>query len=230
MWNRECKAKPPCGFSFGISKNSAKFLTGFTLVESMVAITILLTAIVGSVSLVARGIFDFKFAKNKLVAMNLAQEGIELVRVIKENNVLCDSLNGNPPHQWDKKPGGGNLDGHDYAVDSNAIPIDIDCTPPGGSDIKIQTPSLTGSCNSPLLFDPANGRYSYVSGNPTMFSRCIHICTPPSSGKVCGSAPDTGDTPVIPPSDQMDIVSVVQWKEGGNDRSVTARERVYDWR
>ena len=53
---------------------------GFTLIEALVAITILLLGVLGPLSTATRGITDGIIAKDKIVALGLAQEGIELVR------------------------------------------------------------------------------------------------------------------------------------------------------
>src|SRR3989344_8747359 len=68
---------------------------GFTLLETVVALGLIFSAMVGPVTLATRGIFFAKFSKNKLVAANLAQEGIELIRKMRDDNALSN------PGQWD---------------------------------------------------------------------------------------------------------------------------------
>lgn len=60
--------------------------TGFTMIESFVAITILLIAVLGPLTLISRSIAEGVFAKNQLVAFYLASEGIE--QVIHKRNIL----------------------------------------------------------------------------------------------------------------------------------------------
>jgi len=62
--------------------------SGFTLLETMVAITILALVTTGSVVLATNVIKSAEVAKNSLVASYLAQEGIELVRNYRANNVF----------------------------------------------------------------------------------------------------------------------------------------------
>ena len=78
---------------------------GFTLLETIVALAILSAAIVGPMSLVSRGISGARISKNRIIASYLAQEGMEIVRGIKEQNAIagntdytggCDELG-----QWD---------------------------------------------------------------------------------------------------------------------------------
>lgn len=61
---------------------------GFTLVESIVAIFILLIAIVMPMAVVARALFTANYAQDQITAVYLAQEGVELVRNVRDNNVL----------------------------------------------------------------------------------------------------------------------------------------------
>lgn len=53
---------------------------GFTLVEALVAISILALTIGGLLNLTANGFFAIRYAKNDIVATNLAQESLEYIR------------------------------------------------------------------------------------------------------------------------------------------------------
>ncbi len=62
--------------------------TGFTLIETLVAITILLLAVIGTTTAVQTGISSFIFSKNQIIAFYLAQEGLEQIRNIRDENSL----------------------------------------------------------------------------------------------------------------------------------------------
>src|SRR3989344_271773 len=195
-----------------------RFQSGFTLLETVVALAVILAAVVGSVSLITRGLFTFSFSKNKVIASNLAQEGLEIVRLVRENNVACDTQNGPATWQWNRDPEGGILTRVRAGVDMESFTT-ISC----GTAI-ISTPRLSVSCSGPLLYenDPLldnYGMYGYRSGIQTAFSRCIDITSPP----------DAHDSD-IPASAQMDVISTVTWNERGVERRVVLRERLYDWR
>ncbi len=195
---------------------------GFTLLETVVALTVILAAVVGPVALITRGLFSFSFSKNKVIAANLAQEGLETIRLIRENNIACDSLNGPVAWEWNRDPDGVLMRRLKVGVDIQSHTT-ISC-----GSATIVTPRLSISCSDPLLFetDPLvenTGTYGYKSGTPTIFSRCVEITSPPDE-------PDRGDTPVIPPADQMDVVATVTWNEHGNERMLKLQERLYNWR
>jgi len=62
---------------------------GFTLLETVIAISILTTGVIATIGLMNSGLKQIGFLKNKIVAINLAQEGIELVRNVRDNNWLA---------------------------------------------------------------------------------------------------------------------------------------------
>jgi prepilin-type N-terminal cleavage/methylation domain-containing protein len=61
---------------------------GFTLVETMVAITILAVAMIGPFAAIQNSLNASRTARDQLIAISLAQEGIEYVRSIRDNNYL----------------------------------------------------------------------------------------------------------------------------------------------
>lgn len=61
---------------------------GFTLVETMVAVTILTLAVVGPLYVADRAIVAAQGARDQLVASYLAQEGIEYVRMMRDHEFL----------------------------------------------------------------------------------------------------------------------------------------------
>lgn len=64
---------------------------GFTLLEAIVAISVITVGLVGVLSLVTQTISSATFSKDKLIAVYLAQEGIEIVRNIRDTNWLTNA-------------------------------------------------------------------------------------------------------------------------------------------
>ncbi len=73
--------------------------TGFTLVETLVSLSIFSVSVILFMSVLGSGITDTNYAKQKIVAGYLAQEGIEYMRNMRDNNVLYDPMG--PQHGWD---------------------------------------------------------------------------------------------------------------------------------
>ncbi len=61
---------------------------GFTLMEVMLSVSILSMGIVASFALIASSMAKFSSASNKIIASNLAQDGIERVRNVRDDNWL----------------------------------------------------------------------------------------------------------------------------------------------
>ncbi len=68
---------------------------GFTLLETLVAVSIVTIAIVAPMSLASQSLTASYYARDQLIASQLAQEAIEVVRHIRDGNILA--LNSTDP-------------------------------------------------------------------------------------------------------------------------------------
>ena len=127
---------------------------GFTMVETLVAISILLLAIVGPLTIASRSIVSAAFARDQIVAFHLAREAVELVRNKRDSNTITNT-------NW--------TDGLNF------------CFSPGLCKVETTTGSfsvcVSGTC--PVLNkNSTTGVYGYSSGGnwvPTPFTRDITI-------------------------------------------------------
>jgi len=81
---------------------------GFTLVEVLTAIFVILVGIVGALAVIQQTITYTALSSSRLVASYLAQEGIEIVRNIRDGNWLEEAA-------WDDGLGGGDWEA-DYTT------------------------------------------------------------------------------------------------------------------
>lgn len=65
---------------------SHQFKRGFSLLESIVAIAVLMIGVSSAIAALNQSVALSPKIKNKVIAAHLAQEGIELVRNIRDNN------------------------------------------------------------------------------------------------------------------------------------------------
>ena len=72
-----------------IMKKHTTHISGFTLVETLVAITIVTLAISGGITVAHSSIVAATSARDRLTASYLAQEGIEYVRMLRDNAYLA---------------------------------------------------------------------------------------------------------------------------------------------
>lgn len=142
---------------------------GFTLVETLVAISILMTGLTAAFAVAQFGLSSSIAVKDRITAYFLAQEAIEVVRNIKDSNLLAQNADaaggGLPPYSPDWLegisepcfiPAGGSGEGCDYNYDDD-------------------TPFIPCSGNSCNLTVDSEGRYSHDGPSPSRFTRAIAI-------------------------------------------------------
>lgn len=125
---------------------------GFTLIETMVGVAILASVLLGPVTVTTASIRRTAESSDRLTALYLAQEGTELIRLIRENNILKGAA-------WNE----GLPDG-DYEFDFQNSAL--------AADAVSQPPSFIGTS---ILFDSVTGAYGYTTGSPGKFTRKITV-------------------------------------------------------
>jgi hypothetical protein len=133
--------------------------------EAIVAIFVITTGLVGVLSLVSQTIAASTFSKDKLIAAYLAQEGIEIIRNIRDTEWLKGASWGSDictsfPCEWEA----------DYTTTSFLN----DCGSPTNYNCHLY--------NSSDFLKIDGSFYNYSSGNPTKFTRKITINDGPLSG------------------------------------------------
>ena len=70
-------------------------VSGFTLVETLIAISIFSISVVALMSFLSQNLADTEYVKEKMIAVYLAQENIEYVRNMRDTYVLYSGMTGN---------------------------------------------------------------------------------------------------------------------------------------
>ena len=126
---------------------------GFTLLETLVAIAILIATILGPLTLASSSIRAASTSKNQIVAFNLAQEGIEFVRNKRDTNLIN---------------GGNWLFGLEDCEELTGCYIDV--TQDSSNDIR----ACISTC--PVLKrDSITGLFNYQNGLETSFLRKVTV-------------------------------------------------------
>lgn len=144
---------------------------GFTLVEAMVAISILSLAVTGPLLIAQKGLGSSVYARDQITAFYLAQEAVEYIRNVRDSNRITGI---SWLSQFDECKEDGS--GRKCQIDSQYA----DFSP-------IVSPDAIKLCDSPsspnppcpvLSLDTTNNIYGYGSGGdwkPTIFTRTISI-------------------------------------------------------
>ncbi|PIT96853.1 hypothetical protein COT82_00920 [Candidatus Campbellbacteria bacterium CG10_big_fil_rev_8_21_14_0_10_35_52] len=131
---------------------------GFTMIESLVAISVLAMSIIGPMTIASKSLSSAMFSRDQITAFYLAQEAVEFVRNARDEN----NIQGN--ENW--------LDG-DINICRNGNVCTIDIIETLGNQIK-QCIGGTGSC--PVLkYDDNINFYTYKSGADSKFTREIQL-------------------------------------------------------
>ena len=192
---------------FGVSLRSKR---GFTLVESLVAISIFSVSIVALMVALGQGISDTGQAKKKEIAAYLAQEGIEYVRNMRDTFVLYDA--GGAQTGWTNFT--SNLIDASACQSANGCYINADSLNYSDNTqpmIDINPIACSGSTcsNGALLYNSSTGKYGF-SGITSGYTRKIWI-TPAS------------------PINEVKVFSRVSWTQGSGNYSLTFSENLFNW-
>jgi prepilin-type N-terminal cleavage/methylation domain-containing protein len=184
---------------------------GFTLVETLVAIAILLIAVVEPLSIVSGSVATANLAKDQVSAYYLAQEGVELVRNVRDTNILQAA-----PRAWlyglsNCMAGAGNYCQFDKNID-----------PDNPSTITLCQDNLGSPCKTfskipDVSTDNSTYEFGYGSGGTaTTFKRKVTV------------------TEVVA-NIEAEISVEIDWRTGSlygtgsADRAFKIKERIFNW-
>ncbi len=195
------------------SLKAAQASSGFTLVEVLISLLIFTVAITGVITVASQGSLNVNNAKNRVAATFLADEGIELVRAMRDTSVVRAVSGGRTESEgWD-----------DFVMAHGAgtpcsTACDIDSTNTASSDPFPDIANVQPCTIFCLLNETSTGYYtSFDTGTPSIFSRSIVL------------KDATTGLDIISTTQEVRVESTVEWKEGLTTRSVTQTETLFNW-
>lgn len=175
-----------------------------TLIETLVAISILTVAVVAPMSLTMQSLSASYYARDQITAFNLAQEAIESVRAVRDGNILTIA--------------------YDPSATCNGAPMTLLCSIPVPSAFTIDTRNnVMTSCpitGCPPLQTDSNVygyRQEALNDGPewinTRYTRTVNAAFVEGSN-----------------DQEITIAVTVQWVAGiGSPRKITIYENLYRW-
>ncbi len=189
-------------------KKVDKSSRGFTLIETFVAISIFTMSILALLIVLGQGIANTNYAKQKMIASYLAQEGIEYMRNLRDTFVLYEAAGSQAG--WDAfntkiAPAPNTLCGSGNGCYFNDQNLDYDnhSQPMTGIALTACNPSCP-----PLLYNENTGKYGYAMGLNSNFIRKINVAQA---------------------ANQTKIFSTVSWTQGSGVYNIVFSESLFNW-
>ncbi len=195
------------------------FSSGFTLIEALVAISILMVAIASPLTLAQKGLSTSELSRDQMIASFLAQDGLEAVKNIRDQNALNNS---SVTISWLNGLNNCFCSGIQCNLDnSNAQYCNIDTTQSNLlSDPSYVKKYGTPNVNPLMVENDANGFLKYdlnnlSGGTQSRFSRYINIST---------------TTTATTPAGQEAAVHVrVSWQSQAGKQNVDITDFIYNY-
>lgn len=185
-----------------INKPHVQKNKGFTLIEVLVAIFILITAVVVPLTIGSKAFAYSNFVRDQSTASYLAQEAVEYIRLQRDNS----SLNASPNGAW-----------NDFKSIISSCMSDLDDADLGGCrfDVRESYPSLI-SCDGkcPVMYRQEDGTYSYNIESAKSFLRSVETSVVDPSA----------------PTERVRVDVTVYWNTNGIDqRSFEVTDYLTPW-
>ncbi len=196
---------------------------GQSLIEVIVASGIIMTAVSGCLTLVGAALRAEKNSESSIVAGNLAREGVEVVRTIRDSNWLAGVA-------FDTGLVGASNDYTGTVVfDPTANTWTMDFVPNLITDVRARlyrNNAASGTAALGLMRQAAAQPASTVISSYNRLIEVAPLCDNGAGGYTiitsgsCGAATKVG----------IRVTSTVSWNIGGTSRSMAIEERMLDWR
>lgn len=140
--------------------------SGFTIVETLIAITILMIAIAGPLVIATKSLNTASASKNQMIASYLAQESMEMIKNQRDANVSAGA-----PTGW--------LDGFDYPTDCN-LSTNTQCDI-NGIDKNLDYIASCQPSGCSIYFNSATGYNHSNIGSDSGFKRRFYFQSKPDN-------------------------------------------------
>ena len=177
---------------------------GFTLIETLVAVLLLATALAGPLTIASKSLTTALVAKDQIIAFYLAQDAVEYVRFIRDSNQLAANPNWLAGLDGTTNPhtnGGSASPNCTSAVGTNTCSVD---------SINDTTATCNGAVCGPILYDSGVNYFRSAGTVPPSYARTISISTISAT--------------------EAKLMITVSWSDiAGQTRQITVYESLFNW-
>jgi Tfp pilus assembly protein PilV len=198
-----------------IKNPKSKIQSGQSLIEMIIAIAIILTGLIGALALTISNLSGLQESSTRVVASNLAREGIDAARNVRDTNWLKNLV-------WDT----GLFSGSDFTAIAVFNPTSnswqLNFNPNSVSDAAAKLYRQTSNLYIQDVAPPGGTETLYsrlITLDPICFNSTTKVET--ISGGSCGA----GETKT-----GIRVKSEVAWTESGRPHLITLENRLYNWK
>lgn len=190
---------------------------GQSLIEMVIAIAIILTGLIGALALTVSNLSGSVESGTRVVASNLAREGIDVVRNVRDTNWLKNLA-------WDH----GLYSGTDYTAIAVFNPTlnqwQLNFNPNSVNDAAAK---LYRQTNNLYIQDinPPGGTETLYSRLLTLDLICLNAVTKVETIRTSGNSCSVGEIKT-----GIRVKSEVAWVENGRSHLITLEDRLYNWK
>ena len=183
--------------------------SGFTLVETLIAVSIFTVSILGLLVTLSGGLADTGYAKKKIAAAYLAQEGVEFVRNMRDTYMIYAA---DPQNGWDAFKTHVDLcrAAEGCYIDDGALNY-TDPSQPINDPAQVAVSACNPAPCPEMVYDPSSGKYGYsfTGAKTTDFIRQINI-------------EDIS-------SDEVKVTATVFWMQESGNYRVVFSDNLLNW-
>ncbi len=184
---------------------------GFTLVETLLALSIFSISVLSMMIVLSKGISDTDYAQKKIIATYLAQEGIETMRNMRDTYILYSTPVGAGWSTFQNRLTGANCDANNGCFYDDRNLVFTDPVQPITNPSYVPLNGCNTNCPM-LLYSSTTGKYNYASGGVSSgFTR-----------KISSSTAGLG-------VDEVKISSTVSFTHKLATYNITITENLFNW-
>lgn len=191
---------------------------GQGILETVIALSVIITGLVGALALAVNNLSSTSDSGMRIVAGNLAREGVEVVRSLRDSNWLAGDA-------WDQ----GLFSVADPADDHTAT-VEFREVPPFGENFWTLNFNPDTITQEQAKLKINSSLYTHSAGETSNFSRLLTLDEICDDGSLVVEADQTSCVAEGKEKSGIRVLSEVRWHGRGRDSKMVIEDRLYNWK